>query len=132
MPTRHARHPWTRTGVLAALLVVLATLGLIGIDRAGGVAPPHGPAGSALQVERPIGHVAFASVQAGKRPVVADQHAPGGHEGHPAVTVAQTDGVLPRCGWSVVAGHPAATGRESGHGGWRGRAPPVSSAGYPA
>lgn len=128
MPTRHARHPWTRTGVLAALLVVLATLGLIGIDRAGGVPHPDGPAGSALQVERPIGHVALASVHTAKRPVVADQRAPGGHEGHPAVTVARADDAVPPCGWSVVASHPAAPGGECAHGGWRGRAPPADLA----
>jgi hypothetical protein len=112
--------------VLAALLVVLATLGLIGIDRAGGVAHPDGPMGSALQVERPIGHVAFAPVQAGKRPVVADERVPGGHD-HPAVAMAPP-AVAPSCGWSVSADAPVVPERESGHGGWCGRAPPAVAA----
>ncbi|MGE3289342.1 MAG: hypothetical protein AB7J32_25040 [Pseudonocardia sp.] len=127
MPQRPARHAWPRTGVLAALLVVLATLGLIGIDRAGDVGHPGGPPGSALQVERPIGHAAFASAQAGKRPVTADERAPGGGD-HPAVTAARSAAVASSCAWSVTADAPVAPAGERGHGGWCGRAPPAVAA----
>lgn len=127
MPHLPARHPRARTAVLAAVLVVLGTLGLIGISRMADAPLPGGPAGSSLQVERPIGHVALSVLHAGKRPVVAHERAPG-EAGQPAVPTVAAALAAPRC-TGAAAADPQATapGRESAHGAWCGRAPPVDA-----